>query len=85
MAIVGSLLVILVHHLGYPEFRQQAVRAKLVGALVTCGSQALAFLLTGNVLAPVVAHILLHGQMILRRVELPPLSTLVLEAPRTRG
>jgi hypothetical protein len=28
MAIVGSLLVILVHHLGYAEFRQQAVRAK---------------------------------------------------------
>jgi hypothetical protein len=52
MAIVGSLLVILVHLLGYAEFRLQAVRARLVGALVTCGPQALAFLLTGNVLAP---------------------------------
>jgi uncharacterized membrane protein YGL010W len=48
MAIVGSLLVILVHHLGYAEFRQQALRAKLVGALVTCGPQALAFLLTAT-------------------------------------
>jgi hypothetical protein len=34
MAIVGSLLVIPVYHLGYAEFRQHAVRAKLVGALV---------------------------------------------------
>jgi len=38
MAIAGALLVILIHHLGYTEFRARAARAKLVGALVTCGS-----------------------------------------------
>ena len=72
MAIAGALLVIFVHHLGYTEFRSRAAKPKLVGALVTCGFQALAFLLTGSIVAPVVAHIVLHGQMILRGVQLPP-------------
>ena len=39
-----------------------------------CGIQALAFLLTGNVLAPIVAHIVLHGQLTLRGIEMPPAS-----------
>jgi hypothetical protein len=72
LAVVAALVVILVHHLGYAEFRTRAARPKLAGALVTCGLQALAFLVTGNVLAPVVAHVVLHGQMLLRGVELPP-------------
>ncbi len=74
IAIAGSLVVILVHHLGYEEFRERAVRKKLAGALVTCGVQALAFLLTASVWAPVVAHIALHGELIVRGVELPPLK-----------
>jgi hypothetical protein len=81
MAIAAALLVILVHHLGYAEFRQPAARPKLAGALVTCGLQALAFLLTGNVLAPLVAHIMLHGQMVLRGIELPPQSSHTADAP----
>jgi len=44
----------------------------LVGAMVGCGVQALAFLLTGNVLAPIVAHILLHWQLTLHGNEMPP-------------
>ncbi len=75
LAIVGALLVIAVHHLGYREFRGPDARPKLGGALVACGVQALAFLLTGNVLAPVIAHILLHAQMITGGVELPPSSS----------
>ena len=74
LAIVGALLVIAVHHLGYREFRGRAATKKLMGALVGCGVQALAFLFTGNVLAPVVTHIVLHWQLILRGVELPPAS-----------
>jgi len=74
VAVAGSLVVVLVHHLGYAEFRAPAGRTKLMGALVTCGLQALAFLLTGSIWAPVVAHILLHGQMIMRGVELPPVA-----------
>jgi len=72
LAIFGSLVVILVHHLGYAEFRMSSGRTKLMGALLSCGIQALAFLLTGSILAPVIAHILLHTQMIVRGTELPP-------------
>lgn len=72
LAILGSLVVILVHHLGYAEFRTQAGRRGLFGALAVCGLQAIAFLVTGNVLAPVLAHIVLHLQLVLRGDELPP-------------
>ena len=74
LAVVGALFVILVHHLGYREFRARAASKMLGGALVGCGIQALAFLLTGNVLAPIVAHIVLHGQLTLRGIEMPPAS-----------
>ena len=72
LAITGSLVVILVHHLGYAEFRTQGGRVALFGALVVCGMQAVAFVATGNALAPIVAHIVLHGQLLLRGDELPP-------------
>jgi len=74
LAVVGALFVILVHHLGYREFRARAASKMLGGALVSCGIQALTFLMTGNVLAPIVAHIVLHGQLTLRGVEMPPAS-----------
>ena len=80
LAVVGALFVILVHHLGYREFRSSATRKKLAGALVGCGIQALAFLLTGSVLAPIVAHIALHWELTLRGNEMPPVSESELEA-----
>lgn len=70
LAIVGALIVIAVHHLGYRQFRRS--RKMMAGALAACGIQALAFLLTGNVLAPILAHIVLHGQLTLRGDEMPP-------------
>lgn len=81
LAVVGALFVISVHHLGYREFRARAARKMLRGALVACGIQALAFLLTGNVLAPIVAHIVLHGELTLRGIEMPPVSEVRLESP----
>jgi hypothetical protein len=72
LAILGALVVILVHHLGYAEFRTKTGRPGLFGALAVCGVQAIAFLVTGSVLAPIVAHIVLHGQLLLRGDELPP-------------
>ncbi|HEX5627156.1 MAG TPA: hypothetical protein VFY08_03960 [Actinomycetota bacterium] len=72
LAIGGSLLVILVHHLGYREFRTRAGRPALFGALAVCGVQAIAFLSSGNALAPIVAHVVLHGQLLIRGDELPP-------------
>jgi hypothetical protein len=72
LAIVGALLTILVHHLGYASFRRASARPMMLGALFTCGTQALAFLLTGNILAPVIAHIVLHTQLVFHGVEMPP-------------
>lgn len=74
IAILGAMCVIVVHHIGYREFRARGARSKMVGALAACSVQALAFLLTGNILAPVVAHVLLHGQMIMRGIETPPVE-----------
>ena len=81
LAVIGALFVILVHHLGYLQFRARASRRMLAGALAGCGIQALAFLLTGNVLAPIVAHIVLHCQLALRGNEMPPVSEVRLESP----
>lgn len=81
LAVTGALFVIAVHHLGYREFRAKTARKKLLGALVGCGIQALAFLLTGNVLAPILAHIVLHLQLTLRGTEMPPVSEAPLEFP----
>jgi hypothetical protein len=81
LAVVGALFVILVHHLGYRKFRATAAGKMLRGALVACGIQALAFLLTGNVLAPIVADIVLHCQLTLRGNEMPPVSEVRLESP----
>ena len=81
LAVVGAFFVILVHHLGYREFRTRAARKMLAGALAGCGLQALAFLLTGNVLAPVVAHIVLHTQLTLRGNEMPPVAETRLAPP----
>jgi hypothetical protein len=72
LSIVGALFVILVHHLGYRQFRQPAGRRMLAGVLVSCGLQAVAFLVTGNVLAPLIAHVVLHTQLTLRGDEMPP-------------
>jgi hypothetical protein len=84
LATVGALFVIVVHHLGYREFRARSSRRMLAGAMVACGIQALVFLLTGNVLAPIVAHILLHGQLTLRGNEMPPASEIRSEPDGTR-
>jgi hypothetical protein len=72
LAIAGALFVIAVHHLGYREFRARAARRQLLGALVACGIQAFVFLLTGNALAPIAAHVVLHWQLTLRGNEMPP-------------
>jgi hypothetical protein len=84
LAVIGALFVIAVHHLGYREFRAGASRRELRGALLVCGIQALAFLLTGNLLAPIVAHILLHWQLTLRGHEMPPATTDARDRPLDR-
>lgn len=69
VAIVASLLVIAVHHLGYREFRGGP---QLAGARLPCGLLSLAYLLTGNPLAAALGHSIAHSGAILRGLELPP-------------
>jgi len=71
-ALAGSLAVTAAYHLGFAEFRGAALAAPLVGnALVT-----LAYLASGSLLAPLVAHVLMHGAAVLHgmatAVQLPP-------------
>lgn len=67
VAIVASLLVIAVHHLGYREFRGP----QLAGAMMTCGLLSLAYPLTMNPLAAALGHSIAHSGDILRGMELP--------------
>ncbi|MGZ4109008.1 MAG: hypothetical protein ACXVP7_04910 [Actinomycetota bacterium] len=72
LAVAGAVLVILVHHLGYAEFRRPSARRELLGTLFGCGLQAVAFAVTGNLIAPVLAHVILHAQLLTRHVQMPP-------------
>jgi hypothetical protein len=71
-ALLASLLVTAMYHLGFPEFRGRALVQPLIGnGVMTAG-----YLLTGNPLTPTIAHVLLHGAAVLRgpetTVQLPP-------------
>ena len=72
MALLASLVVAAAYHLGFQEFRGGALLQPLVGnAIVTA-----AYLLTGNPLAPVLAHVVMHGAAVLHGAgttyQLPP-------------
>lgn len=68
MALAASVVVIMVHHLGYRDYRGR----KLVSAEVGCAPLSLAYLLTMNPLAASVGHSILHMAAVLRGIELPP-------------
>jgi hypothetical protein len=67
-ALVASAAVIVVHHLGYQEFRGPAMRSPLVG----CMPLSLAYLATASPLAAIGGHIIIHLAMLRRGIELPP-------------
>lgn len=72
IALAASLLVALAYHVGYPEFRNRKVGLVLVGnGLIT-----LAFLLSGNPLGAIVAHVVMHLAAVVRgpdtTLQLPP-------------
>jgi hypothetical protein len=68
IALGASVVVIMVHHLGYREFRGR----KLVFAVAGCAPLSLAYLLTMNPLAAGLGHSILHIGAVLRGIELPP-------------
>ncbi len=71
-ALLGSLLVTAAYHLGFAEFRGAALAGPLIGnAVVT-----LSYLLAGNPLAPIGAHVVMHLAAVLHgaatTTQLPP-------------
>jgi hypothetical protein len=72
LGMLGSLLITLTYHLGYPEFRNSKVVKVLVGnSIIT-----LAFLLSGNPLGALISHPAMHVAAVLRgpetTIQLPP-------------
>ena len=72
VAMLASLAVIVIHHLGYRGFRTPAA---LLPVMVGCGLLSLAYLLTASPLAAVGGHIILHTALSLRGTEMPPYAT----------
>ena len=67
-AVAASAGVIIVHHLGYREYRGRAIR----GPLVACTVLSVAYLATANPMAAMGGHLALHLAMLRRGLELPP-------------
>lgn len=72
LALTASAGITAAYHLGFAEFRGPSVIQPVIGnVLITAG-----YLLTGNPLAPVVGHVIMHGAAVLHgsatTVQLPP-------------
>lgn len=71
-ALVASAVVTAAYHWGFAEFRGPQVLQPVVGNVAI----TLAYLLSGNPLAPIVAHVLMHGAAVFHgmetTVQLPP-------------
>lgn len=67
IALVASLMIITVHHLGFRELRCHLIIFVILGNAVF----TLAYLLTWNPLAAIVAHIMMHVGAEFQRVEVP--------------
>jgi hypothetical protein len=71
-ALLASLFLTAVYHVGFPEFRGPALAAPLIGN----GIVTLAYLASGSPLAALVAHVMMHGAAVLHgaatTVQLPP-------------
>ncbi len=72
LALTASLAVTFSYHVGYPEFRNRSVGLVLLGN----GLTTLAFLLSGNPLGAIIAHVVMHLAAVLRgpdtTLQLPP-------------
>jgi hypothetical protein len=69
LPLLASIAVIVVHHLGYPEFREPR---QMSLAVIGCGLLTVGFLITGNILTAPVGHVLMHTAAVLHGTELPP-------------
>ena len=71
-AVGGSLFVTALYHLGFAEYRGPVLVQPLIGNAIITAS----YLLTGNPLAPIIAHVIMHGAAVMHGPEttfqLPP-------------
>jgi hypothetical protein len=71
-ALLASLMVTLLYHLGYPEFRNRSVLLVLLGNTII----TLTFILSGNPLAAVLTHTIMHVAAVFSgpetTIQLPP-------------
>ena len=71
-ALLASLVVTLFYHLGYHEFRNKSVLFVLLGNTII----TLTFILSGNPLAAVLTHTIMHVAAVFRgpetTIQLPP-------------
>lgn len=72
LALIVSMVVIAVYHLGYPEFRGTQVALPVFGV----GVMSLAYIITGNPISAVLSHVAMHIAAVLHGmqtvVQLPP-------------
>jgi hypothetical protein len=71
-ALGGSLLVTALYHAGFAEYRGPSLVQPLIGN----GIITVSYLLTGSPLAPIVAHVMMHGAAVMHgpgtTFQLPP-------------
>jgi hypothetical protein len=68
LPILASIVVIVVHHLGYWEYRNRLLGPIALG----CGLLSLGYLVTASPIAPTLGHVLGHTSGLLHGAELPP-------------
>ena len=68
LPILASVVVVVVHHLGYWEYRNRL----LVPISVGCGLLSVGYLVTASPVAATLGHVLGHGSGLKHGVELPP-------------
>lgn len=68
LPILASVVVIVVHHLGYADYRNRL----LVPITAGCGLLSLGYLVTASPVAPALGHVIGHMSGLLHGAELPP-------------
>jgi hypothetical protein len=68
LPIAASIAVIVIHHLGYWEYRNRLLRPIAVG----CGLMSVAYLVTASPIAPTLAHVISHAASLWHGSQLPP-------------
>jgi hypothetical protein len=68
LPIAASIVIIIVHHLGYWEYRNRLLLPICVG----CGLMSAGYLVTASPIAPTLAHVLSHATSLMHGTELPP-------------